>query len=92
MAKGKNAWRISDRSGFRIKWSRAIRDWNGSWVDPSEYDGEPPSLRPKPPRPDGKALPHARGEPTSSAIDQQLYEYLSNASQANRAQTFGPTG
>ena len=91
-AKGRRAKLIDDRSGFAIEYTRALKDWNGMMVDPSEWDGEHPQQRKRRIRADAQALRRSRSEPTSTAIDQQLRVWMANASQGNIPQTFGPTG
>ena len=91
-AQGKDAFLIDDRTGFRIKYTIAVKDWNGSWVHPSEVDGEPPNYKKRRKKGERVSLAHPRPEPTSTSIDQQLRDWMSNASQGNIPQTFGPTG
>jgi hypothetical protein len=46
-ATGKNAYGISDRSGFRYRLNRMKKEWNGLLVGPDEYDPKQPQLEPR---------------------------------------------
>lgn len=45
-ASGKNAYGISDRSGFRYKLNRMKREWNGNLVGFDEFEPKQPQLFP----------------------------------------------
>lgn len=59
-ARGKYAYGISDRSGFRYKLNSMKREWNGSLVGPDEFDPKQPQLFPSPSADDPQALRNAR--------------------------------
>ena len=59
-ASGKNAWAISDRSGFRYPYKDMVREWNGFLVGPDEYEPKQPQLGPFRPVDDPQALRDAR--------------------------------
>ena len=66
-AVGKNAWGISDRSGFRYLLREMRREWNGLLVGKDEFERKQPQLEPlrtpsepqalKNPRPDTRTEP-----------------------------------
>jgi hypothetical protein len=43
---GKNAYGISDRSGFRYKLNEMRKEWTGMLVGPDEYEPKHPQLEP----------------------------------------------
>ena len=45
-ASGKNAYGISDRSGWRYRLRDMKREWNGSLVGRDEYESKHPQLEP----------------------------------------------
>ena len=45
-AVGKNAWGISDRSGFAYKLNDMRKEWTGSLVGREEYEVKQPQLNP----------------------------------------------
>lgn len=55
-ASGKNAYGISDRSGFRYKLNRMRKEWNGSLVGYDEFEPKQPQLLPLPRVDDPQAL------------------------------------
>ena len=59
-ASGKNAYGISDRSGFRYKLNRMRKEWNGSLVGFDEFEPKQPQLFPIPRVDDPQALKNAR--------------------------------
>ena len=59
-ASGKNAYGISDRSGFRYRLSEMRTEWNGSKVGPDEYEAKHPQLEPLNAGPDPQALRNPR--------------------------------
>lgn len=59
-ASGKNAYGISDRSGFRYKLNEMKREWTGALVGPDEYEPKHPQLRPPRAGPDPQALRNPR--------------------------------
>lgn len=46
-ASGKNAYGISDRSGFRYRLNEMRTEWNGLKVGPDEYEPKHPQLEPR---------------------------------------------
>jgi len=76
-ATGKNAYGISDRSGFRYKLSTMKREWTGALVGPDEYEPKHPQLEPRKPTPDPQALYNPRPdrvEPLSVFVGVPLIE------------------
>ncbi len=59
-ASGKNAYGISDRSGFRYRLKEMRREWTGALVGPDEYEEKQPQLRPVKAGPDPQALRNPR--------------------------------
>jgi len=59
-ASGKNAYGISDRSGFRYKLNRMRKEWNGSLVGFDEFEPKQPQLFPLPNVNDPQALKNPR--------------------------------
>jgi hypothetical protein len=59
-ASGKNAWGISDRSGFRYRLREMRREWTGALVGPDEYEPKHPQLFPPKASPDPQALQNPR--------------------------------
>lgn len=59
-ASNKNAWGISDRSGFRYRLKDMKREWTGALVGPDEYEPKHPQLYPPKPGPDPQALRNPR--------------------------------
>lgn len=59
-AQGKDAWGISDRSGFRYRLREMKKEWTGALVGPDEYEEKHPQLYPPRTRPDPQALKNPR--------------------------------
>jgi hypothetical protein len=59
-ASGKNAFAISDRSGFRYPYRLMKKEWNGLLVGPDEFDPKQPQLGPFRKVVDPEALQTAR--------------------------------
>ena len=59
-ATGKNAYAISDRSGFRYKYRDMRREWNGLLVGRDEFEAKHPQLEPRAKVSDAQALRDAR--------------------------------
>lgn len=59
-ASGKDAWGISDRSGFRYRLREMKREWTGALVGPDEYEPKHPQLYPPKVAPDPQALRNPR--------------------------------
>jgi hypothetical protein len=62
-ATGKNAYAISDRSGFRYPYKLMRKEWNGLLVGPDEYEPKHPQLGPFRKVVDPQALPDSRPQP-----------------------------
>lgn len=72
-ASGKNAWGISDRSGFRYRLAEMVTEWNGLKVGPDEYEPKHEQLRPIKATPDPQALYQPRPDTrTESAVESLL--------------------
>ena len=59
-ARGKYSQAISDRSGVAFPYKQMVKEWNGSFVHRSEYEGKHPQLEPGPVSADAQALENAR--------------------------------
>lgn len=59
-ATGKNAWGISDRSGFRYRLKDMKKEWTGALVGPDEFEPKHPQLYPPRAYPDPQALRNPR--------------------------------
>ena len=59
-AVGKNAYGISDRSGFRYKLNEMKREWNGLLVGKDEWEEKQPQLEPRRSITDPQALRNPR--------------------------------
>jgi len=59
-ATGKDAWGISDRSGFRYRLREMRKEWNGLLVGPDEFEQKHPQLEPVHVRADAQALKNPR--------------------------------
>lgn len=59
-ASNKNAWGISDRSGFRYRLKDMRKEWTGALVGPDEYEPKHPQLYPPKAGPDPQALRNPR--------------------------------
>ena len=55
-ASDKNAWGISDRSGFRYRLRDMKKEWTGALVGPDEFEPKHPQLFPPKAYPDPQAL------------------------------------
>ena len=63
-AVGKNAYGISDRSGFRYKLNEMKREWNGLLVGKDEWEKKQPQLEPRRTITDPQALRNPRKDTT----------------------------
>ena len=63
-AQGKQAYAISDRSGFRYKYKDVRKEWNGSLVGKDEFEANQPQLEPFPTVVDAFGLKDARPDRT----------------------------
>ena len=61
-ASGKNAFAISDRSGFRYRYKDMRREWNGALVGRDEFEAKQPQLGPFRKVTDPQALVDSRPE------------------------------
>ena len=59
-AKGKYAKAISDRSGMEFPYNEMVKEWNGSFVHISEYEGKQPQLEVRHRGGDAQGLRNAR--------------------------------
>ena len=59
-ASGKNAYGISDRSGFRYRLRDMKKEWTGALVGRDEYEPKHPQLYPPKAGPDPQALKDPR--------------------------------
>lgn len=59
-ARGKNAYGISDRSGFRYRLLEMRKEWNGLLVGKDEFEPKHPQLEPKHVKADPQALYNPR--------------------------------
>ena len=71
-ATGKDAYGISDRSGFRYRLRDMRREWNGSLVGPDEYESKHPQLDPPRHITDAEAIRNARPDRTEPAVERIL--------------------
>jgi hypothetical protein len=71
-AVGKNAWGISDRSGFRYLLREMRREWNGLLVGKDEFERKQPQLEPLRPPPEPQALKDPRPDTRSEPAVEQL--------------------
>jgi hypothetical protein len=80
-ASGKDAWGISDRSGFRYRLRDMKKEWTGAMVGPDEYEPKHPQLFPPRVGPDPQALRDARPdrvEPVQVYVGVPLVELPNN--------------
>lgn len=85
-ATGKNAWGISDRSGFRYRLREMRKEWNGLLVGPDEFEPKHPQLETPHVRADAQALKNARPDTqniipetiTFPTFDSATLEYNTN--------------
>tara|TARA_R110000803_G_scaffold107927_1_gene176086 strand:- start:471 stop:797 length:327 start_codon:yes stop_codon:yes gene_type:complete len=68
-ATGKNAYAISDRSGFRYRYKDMRKEWNGLLVGRDEYETKQPQLGPFRKVSDPQALKDARPPQDSASIN-----------------------
>ena len=69
-AVGKNAYGISDRSGFRYKLNEMKREWNGLLVGKDEWEPKQPQLEPRRSITDPQALRNPRPLDVPVAVPQ----------------------
>ena len=76
-ASDKNAYGISDRSGFRYRLRDMKKEWTGALVSPDEYEPKHPHLYPPRVGPDPQALRNPRpdqAEALQGYVDQVTVE------------------
>ena len=71
-ASGKDAYGISDRSGFRYRLVEMVTEWNGSKVGRDEYEAKPPQLEPIRVGSDPQALEDPRPDQRTEVAVAQL--------------------
>ena len=82
-ATGKNAYAISDRSGFRYKYTDMRKEWTGLRVCPQCYEPKHPQLEPRSVPFEPEALWHPRPdrkEPVEIPVGQNTFPLLTNTS------------
>jgi len=67
-ASGKDAYGISDRSGFRFRLRDMRTEWNGLRVGRDEYEEKHPQLEPRRRTVDPQALRNPRPDPESGHV------------------------
>ena len=72
-ASGKNAYAISDRSGFRYRYKDMRREWNGALVGKDEFERKQPQLGPFRKVIDAQALQDAR--PPQEVASERAIQY-----------------
>jgi len=72
-ASGKNAYAISDRSGFRYRYKDMRREWNGALVGKDEFERKQPQLGPFRKVIDAQALQDAR--PPQNVASERAIQY-----------------
>lgn len=80
-ATGKNAYAISDRSGFRYKYKDMRKEWTGALVGRDEYESKQPQLGPFQKVVDAQALKDARPdrtEPVQVYVGRPIVEIPNN--------------
>lgn len=85
MAKGKHAFFICERSGFKIPYRKMRKQWDGLIVGPEDYDSKHPQLELPYIRPDNQVLRNARPDTDDDGgVTTQLADLIPG--------TFGETG
>ena len=86
-ARGKRAVAISDRSGFKVKYSKLKKTWDGLRVEPEEWEEKHPQLTPVRNITDSPALRHPRPDNDQEIVAINLYtgwfQEKQNSFQAN---------
>tara|TARA_R100001377_G_scaffold23417_2_gene12630 strand:- start:1554 stop:1880 length:327 start_codon:yes stop_codon:yes gene_type:complete len=72
-AGGKNAYAISDRSGFRYDYRDMRKEWNGLFVGKDEFEAKQPQLGPFRTVSDPQALKNAR--PPQNVTQERIINY-----------------
>ena len=71
-ADSKNAWGISDRSGFRYRLGKMRKEWTGMLVGADEWEAKHTQLEPKPKKADPESLRNPRPDRTEPAVTRLL--------------------
>ena len=71
-ATGKHAKAISDRSGLEFPYREMVREWNGSFVQVSEFEPKQPQLEPRPSAADAISLRNVRPDRIETAVPKLL--------------------
>lgn len=82
-ARGKYAKAISDRSGMAFPYNEMVREWNGSLVHKSEYEGKHPQIRRKHITADPIALANAKSQKFQQPIQPFINTSTSDVTIAN---------
>jgi hypothetical protein len=90
-ASGKNAYGISDRSGFRYPLNVMRKEWTGMLVGPDEFETKHPQLEPRGKVIDPQALKDPRPDRTEPLVV-FVGVPLVGAPQLGPAQAFGQVG
>jgi hypothetical protein len=90
-AAGKEAWAISDRSGFRYPYRLMKKEWNGLLVGPDEFEPKQPQLGPFRKVVDPQSLKDARPDRTEP-LDVYVGLPLVVAPKLRPVQGFGQVG
>ena len=68
-ATGKKSKAISDRSGFKVKYTDLMTTWDGLRVEKEEYEPKHPQLDPKYHPSDPQSLQNAKPQTISATVD-----------------------
>ena len=95
-ASGKNAFAISDRSGFRYRYKDMRKEWNGLLVGKDEFESKQPQLGPFRTVSDPQALQDARPQTpdrtnTFQVVTTNGIVYLGNGNWSTSGKTQLPT-
>ena len=93
-AAGKDAYGISDRSGFRYRLRDMRREWNGLLVGKDEWEAKHPQLEITRRPPDAEALRDPRPDTRTAPEVEQLLglnAFLTGASGSNTITVFEPS-
>jgi len=88
---GKNAFAISDRSGFRYRYKDMREEWNGLLVGRDEFEAKQPQLGPFRKATDPQALKNARPD-KKEVLDVYVGIPLVEAPQPRPTRAFGVVG
>jgi hypothetical protein len=88
-ASSKNAYGISDRSGFRYRLRDMRKEWNGLLVGVDEYESKHPQLSPSKPPVDPQSLKDPR--PESDLSEQRAIQHGFNPVGFNNIEGITPS-